>query len=338
MRHLRGIDDLEASDIGAVFNAIWRYRAGERPPRMLEGRQVCLAFFQPSTRTRVGFQRAVDLLGATTTGFAGLAETRAVPPYAESMRDSLQVLAQMTDALVVRSPVDLREIGNVDWLDVPLINAGDGQHEHPVQALTDAWCIASRRPEWADLTLGLVGDVGARVVRSLLLLCARLGLRRCLAFAPDVDGWPQDVQERLRARGVQIEFVRRLEEVVAGSDALEVMPYRMPDSARGLLPPDPARVVNRALVQRCNPQILLLHPGPRSWELDPDTDGLVNSLFFEQVRAGCGAKIASLLLAMESRDVEWLSPRTARAAATLAPLVAHATVMRNPGDSRSSVT
>jgi aspartate carbamoyltransferase catalytic subunit len=296
MKHLRRIDDLEPADITAVFDTIWRYRSGRAFPRALEGRQVCLAFFQPSTRTRVGFQRAVGLLGGTVTGFSGLGETRAVPPYGESLSDSLQVLAQMADALVLRSPVELASVGDAAWLDVPLINAGDGHHEHPVQALTDAWCIASRRPEWSDLTLGLVGDVGCRVVRSLLLLCTRLGLRRCLAYAPDVRELPPDVHAALKARGVSFEFVDRLEDVVAHSDAIEVLPYRMPDRERGPAPPDPSRTVTRALVRRCNPQLLVLHPGPRSWELDPDTDQLPNSLFFEQVRAGCGAKMASLLL------------------------------------------
>jgi aspartate carbamoyltransferase catalytic subunit len=296
MKHLRGIDDLALADIAAVFDTIWRYRAGEAFPRVLEGKQVCLAFFQPSTRTRVGFQRAVGLLGGTVTGFSGLGETRAVPPYGESMTDSLQVLAQMTDALVLRSPVDLRALDDVAWLDVPLVNAGDGHHEHPVQALTDAWCIASRRPEWGDLTLGLVGDVGARVVRSLLKLCVRLGLRRCLAYAPDVEVLPPDLAEMFLAFGVHFEFVDKLEDLAAHSDAIEVMPYRMPDSARGPAPPDPARTVTQALVRRCNPQLLVLHPGPRSWELHPDTDELTHSLFYEQVRAGCGAKLAALML------------------------------------------
>lgn len=295
MKHLRSIDDLAPADIVAVFDTIWRYRAGQPFPRVLEDKQVCLAFFQPSTRTRVGFQRAVGLLGGTVTGFSGLGETRAVPPYGESMSDSLQVLAQMADALVVRSPVELADIGDVDWLDVPLINAGDGHHEHPVQALTDAWCIASRRPEWADLTLGLVGDVGARVVRSLLKLCVRLGLRRCLAYAPEVAALPPDVDALFRARGVRFGFVDRLEDLVAHCDAVEVMPYRMPDRADGPVPPDPARMVTKALVRRCNPQLLVLHPGPRSWELQPDTDELPHSLFYEQVRAGCGAKMAALM-------------------------------------------
>ncbi len=296
MKHLRGIDDLAPADIAAVFDTIWRYRAGQVFPRALEGKQVCLAFFQPSTRTRVGFQRAVGLLGGTVTGFSGLGETRAVPPYGESMTDSLQVLAQMADALVLRSPVDLRTMDDVAWLDVPLVNAGDAHHEHPVQALTDAWCIASRRPEWGDLTLGLVGDIGARVVRSLLKLCVRLGLRRCLAYAPDVEALPPDVAEMLLAFGVRFDFVDSLEDLVAHSDAIEVMPYRMPDGARGPAPPDPARTVTKDLVRRCNPQLLVLHPGPRSWELHPDTDELTHSLFYEQVRAGCGAKMAALML------------------------------------------
>lgn len=296
MKHLLGIDDLGAADIAAVFDTIWRYRAGRPFPPVLAGRQVCLAFFQPSTRTRVGFQRAVGLLGGTVTGFSGLGETRAVPPYGESLADSLQVLAQMADALVVRSPVELRHLDGVDGLAVPLVNAGDGHHEHPVQALADAWCIASRRPEWADLTLGLVGDVGCRVVRSLLRLCVRLGLRRCLAYAPEVPALPEDIDLLFRTCGVDFRFVDSLETLLAHSDAIEVLPYRMPDRADGPAPPDPARTVTRALVRRCNPQLLVLHPGPRSWELHPDTDELPHSLFYEQVRAGCGAKLAALQL------------------------------------------
>ncbi|MGM9425176.1 hypothetical protein [Hydrogenophaga sp. MI9] len=317
MKHLRSIDDLAPADIAAVFDTIWRYRAGQAFPKALDGKQVCLAFFQPSTRTRVGFQRAVGLLGGTVTGFSGLGETRAVPPYGESMSDSLQVLAQMADALVLRSPVDLRDIEEVAWLDVPLVNAGDGHHEHPVQALTDAWCIASRRPEWADLTLGLVGDLGARVVRSLLKLCVRLGLRRCLAYAPDVEALPPDLAELLRTCGVRFEFVDRLEDLLAHSDAIEVMPYRMPDRERGPAPPDPSRTVTKALVRRCNPQLLVLHPGPRSWELHPDTDELPHSLFYEQVRAGCGAKMAALMwllapAALAVREKSGPGPRKSR--------------------------
>ena len=293
-RHRVGVADFSDADIAAVFDA-----AARSAPRLrdepLAGRVVGLAFFQPSTRTRLGLQRAVLDLGGRWIGFGDLSETRSVPPYGETLADSVQVLARLADIVVLRSGQSLA--GAPAWLaqlPVPLLNAGDGTHEHPLQALTDAACIRARWPDLGALTMGLVGDLESRVMRSLVLLLLRLGVRRWRSFAAPGCQLPAELQWAIHHSGGRHEALPTLDALLADCQAVEVLPYRIPDRPGPLPAEDPAWTVSRERVQHCNPQLLLLHPGPRSWELAPDTDALPGSLFFEQVRVGCLVKQAVL--------------------------------------------
>lgn len=291
-RHRIGVADFSQAEIDQVLAAA---SAPASAQAALAGRVVGLAFFQPSTRTRLGFQRAVLDLGGRWIGFGDLSETRSVPPYGETLSDSVQVLARLVDIVVLRSGQSLADAP--DWLQrlpVPLLNAGDGNHEHPLQALTDASCLRARRPDLSQLTMGLVGDLESRVVRSLVLLLLRLGVRRWLSFAAPGCELPADVLQALADAGGRHQAMPTLDDLLAASDAVEVLPYRIPDRPGPLPAEDPAWIVSQTRVQRCNPQLLLLHPGPRSWELSPDTDALPGSLFFEQVRVGCRIKQAVL--------------------------------------------
>jgi aspartate carbamoyltransferase catalytic subunit len=293
-RHRIGVADFSDAEIDAVFDAA-ASTASSHADAPLAGRVVGLAFFQPSTRTRLGFQRAVLDLGGRWIGFGDLSETRSVPPYGESLSDSMQVLARLADIVVLRSGQSLADLPAwLGALPVPLVNAGDGTHEHPLQALTDASCIRERRPDLDALTKGLVGDLESRVVRSLVLLLVRLGVRRWLSFAAPGCTLPGDLQQAIRRCGGHHQAVPSLDALLADCDVVELLPYRIPDRPGPLPAEDAAWVVTRSRVQHCNPQLLLLHPGPRSWELSPDTDTLPGSLFFEQVRVGCAVKRAVL--------------------------------------------
>ncbi len=286
----------------------------------LRGKVIATLFFQPSTRTRLGFQRAALALGAQTIGCESIVSTRASAETAESLADSARVLSELCDLLVLRHYISGAALTASVAATVPVINAGDGSNEHPTQSIADAWIMQRRLGGLRGATIGIVGDPGARVLRSLLTVMVHLSVGKVLFLIPPMlpisnlavsavnISLPPDIRYLLMSRGTAFDFRSDVRELLSECDAIEMLPVRVPTLEA--LPEQPIRpdyktperfVVTRAKLVETSTRCILLHPGPRHDELDPDTDAVPNSLYFEQVREGHFARMAILQMVGGSR-------------------------------------
>jgi aspartate carbamoyltransferase catalytic subunit len=284
-------------------------------------------FFQPSTRTRLGFESAALRLGARVTGFADPTTTRSVDYIAESFEDSVRVVSELTDVIVIRHHIAGAGRRAAAVARVPIVNGGDGSNEHPTQALADAWLMHRRLGGLDGAVVGLVGDPGTRVFRSLVLVLVRLGVSKVLFLVPPnlpLDGRPHDallhttlpgdVRAMLDRAGVGCEFRNDVTDLLIEADAIEMMPVEVPaleaDPAslrkRPYTTPERFRITAAKMVSTAS-KALILHPGPRRDELHPDVDELPNGLYFEQISESLFMRMA-VLAALVTPDERRFDP------------------------------
>ncbi len=272
----------------------------QRPiPRVpaLRGRTVVLLFYEASTRTRHSFELACKSLGADALSLA--AQSSSVVK-GESLLDTLRTSQALgADCIVVRHPASGAAEFAARHLDVPVVNAGDGTHAHPTQALADLFAVRRARGGVEGLALTIVGDVlHSRVARSAARAFAAMGTRVCLAGPPTLV--PPEAGPALGAR-----VSHDLEDALLGADAVMALRIQRERQEAGIVP---ASAEYRALwgldpdrLARLCPGALLLHPGPvnRGVELSPEAMALPTAQMEAQVSAGVAVRMAVLYQLLE---------------------------------------
>ena len=297
IRHLLSAADLDRDAANAVLDAATEMAAfaGREVKKLptLRGRTVVNLFYEDSTRTRISFEAAAKRLSADVINFSAKGSSVS---KGESLKDTALTLQAMgSDAVVIRHSASGAPHRLAQWVDGAVINAGDGTHEHPTQALLDAYTMRSRHGRVEGLKVVIVGDVlHSRVARSNVYLLHTLGAHVTLVAPPTllpvgVGAWPADV-------GYDIDAALPTADVVM---MLRVQRERMGDSffpsereyARryGL---DARRV--RALPSHG----IVMHPGPmnRGMEIAPEVADSARSTIVEQVRNGVSVRMAVLYL------------------------------------------
>lgn len=271
----------------------------------LRGRTIVNLFFEDSTRTRISFEAAAKRLSADVINFSAKGSSLS---KGESLKDTALTLQAMgADAVVIRHPASgsAHRLAEQRWMEGSVINAGDGTHEHPTQALLDAYTIREHlREDHGDLSginVAIVGDVlHSRVARSNVLLLNKLGARVTLIAPPTllpvgVSEWQTDVK---------YEFDSQLE----GFDVimmLRVQKERMEDS---FFPSEREYArrygLNGERLRRLDPRTLVMHPGPmnRGLEISADSADSAHSVIVDQVKNGVTIRMATLYLLLGGRD------------------------------------
>jgi aspartate carbamoyltransferase catalytic subunit len=301
--HLLTIDGMERSEIEELLDLADEFvevlaRDIPKVPA-LRGKIVATLFFEPSTRTRLSFEAAAKALSADTMSFAP--GTSAVTK-GESLKDTVQTLEAMgADLMVVRHEATGAPWRVASWVRVPVVNGGDGAHQHPTQALLDALTLRHRFGKLDGLQVAVVGDIRhSRVARSLITACTTLGARVTLVGPPtllplDVTGW-------------SVATSGSLDEVLAELDVvymLRVQAERGGSSGFPSLPEYVARYgMDRARFDRLRPEAVVLHPGPinRGVELAPDIADDQRSLILPQVANGVAVRMAVLFRLLGDRS------------------------------------
>lgn len=314
--HLVSVRDLSHEQIRQLFDTATVLRAMSRREArtLLAGSIVATLFFQPSTRTRLGFEASALRLGASVIGFADPSTTRSVDYIAEPLEDTVQVVGGLADVIVMRHYVAGAARRAAHLAGVPVVNGGDGSNEHPTQALADTWLMSRRLGDLRGAVVGLVGDPGTRVLRSLVLALARLEVRQLLLVVPphlpisalEHSGvvhttLPPDLRALLEDSKVAYEFRSDVCELLQEADAIEMMPVSIPSldadpkslSKQQQATPERYRIT-AAKIKYTGSRALVMHPGPRSEELHRDVDALPNGLYFEQVRESVFLRMAAL--------------------------------------------
>jgi aspartate carbamoyltransferase catalytic subunit len=259
----------------------------------LRGRTVVTLFYEPSTRTRTSFELAGKYMSADTVNIA--TSTSAVVK-GETLKDTARTLEAMgTDVLIMRHPVS----GSCHLLarvvDCPVINAGDGMHEHPSQGLLDLFTIRQKKGRIAGLKVAIVGDIyHSRVARSNVWGLTRLGAQVTVA-GPSTLLPPQ-------AEAMGVKATSSVDEALEGADVVNVLRLQLERQKGGLFPSirEYSRLfgVNGERLGRASPDVLLMHPGPmnRGVEISSEVADSSHSSIEEQVTNGVAVRMAILYL------------------------------------------
>lgn len=292
VRHLLGIAGLEKPAIQALLERAAEMQRQPPPPR-LAGRRVLLLFYEPSTRTRTSFEVAARRLGAETVGVSASASSI---EKGESLLDTVYTLRAMAvDAIVMRHGESGAPFLVARHVDVPVINAGDGMHEHPTQALLDAFTILRHKPRIEGLRVAIVGDIlHSRVARSNLWLLSRYGARVRLCGPPSL------LPAEFAALGPGIETHHRLEPALEGADVVMVLRIQMERMREAFFPSEAEYVRYYSLtlerLRLAQPDAIVMHPGPmiRGVEIGADVADAPQSVIREQVENGVLIRMAAL--------------------------------------------
>jgi aspartate carbamoyltransferase catalytic subunit len=295
LRHLTSIADLDREMAIRILDAAETFlEVSRRPVRKvptLRGKTIINAFFEASTRTRTSFELAGKRLGADVVNIGGSSSSTS---KGETLRDTVATLDAMhADVIVVRHGAS----GAADYIKArtraAIVNGGDGMHEHPTQALLDAFTMRREKGELAGLTVAICGDVQhSRVARSNALLLALLGARVRLAGPETL--LPHD------AAALGAEPFTRIEPALEGADVVMMLRIQQERLGAALLPTlrEYARTfgLNRARLALAKPDAIVMHPGPmnRGVEINDDVADGARSVILNQVEAGVAVRMAVL--------------------------------------------
>ena len=261
-------------------------------------RVLATLFYEPSTRTRFSFEVAMMRLGGVVVS-AENARDHSSGAKGETLEDTARIVAGYADGILVRhyEAGAARRMAAVS--PVPVINAGDGSHEHPTQALLDLYTIERELGRVDGLSIALVGDLAnGRTVHSLCRLLPLYRGVRLYLVSPEVTRMQPEVLEALRAGGVAYEETEDLAAVAGEADVL----YQTRVQKERFASIDDYRrasgvyVVDRALMDRLRPHAIVLHPLPRVDEITPDVDADPRAAYFRQARNGLFVRMALLKL------------------------------------------
>ena len=309
-RHMLGIEPLSAEQITFLLDESKPFQEIQqhllKKLATLRGKTVGLAFFEPSTRTRISFATAAARLGADTMNLQAEASSLR---KGESLLDTARTLdAMKPDCIVMRHSASGAAQFVAGRLEIPVLNAGDGTHEHPTQALLDALTIRDRRGSLQGLNVTILGDIlHSRVARSNLHLLGKFGCRFTLC------GPAMWVPREFECLGYPVRRVARVEEALEGADVIIVLRVQQERLHEPALPLEEYILLYQLTperLRRARPDALVLHPGPmiRGLEIDNAVADGSQSCVLAQVTNGLAVRMALLFLLIgtgtaESKDV-----------------------------------
>jgi aspartate carbamoyltransferase catalytic subunit len=325
--HILSIQQFEREDVERIFSVADRmqpYAHRRRITKVLDGAILGNMFFEPSTRTRVSFGSAFNLLGGEvreTTGFESTAIAKG-----ESLYDTARVLSGYSDVIAMRHPTEGSVAEFASASRVPVINGGDGSNEHPSQALLDLFTIKSEMAGKGrgidQLRIAMVGDLRfGRTVHSLCkLLCLFQGLQVALV-SPSALRMPGAIVEQMRSAGLQVTESEDLEEGITHVDIVystRIQEERFGSQEEADLYRGRFRLNQSIYTQHCEPNTVIMHPLPRdsresARELDDDLNDNPNLAIFRQTDNGVLVRMALFALILDvaeqvdrhARDVNW---------------------------------
>jgi len=304
MTRLRSKDVLRADqfspeEIDLIMKTARAYAAAlERgePIEEMAGKILSTLFYEPSTRTRLSFEAAMERLGGRVVSVAEAKSSSAAK--GESLHDTIKTVEGYADVIVLRHP----QIGSAEEAaratERPVINAGDGAGQHPTQSLLDLYTILEEQGRVDGLTIALVGDLKhGRTVHSLADLFANYDVSFRFV-APDALRMPAEIVERMRGEGISVEETPDLAATIPAADVVymtRIQRERFDDPAEYDRLKD-AFVLTRAGLAEAKETVTIMHPLPRVNEIATDVDGLPGAAYFRQAANGVPVRMALLKL------------------------------------------
>ena len=304
MRHLMNPLDFSVEELDKLFALADDI---EKDPakyaHKCDGKILATCFYEPSTRTRLSFESAMTRLGGRVIGFSDAASSSA--SKGESVSDTIRIISCYADICAMRHPKEGAPMVAAEKSLIPVINAGDGGHQHPTQTLTDLQTIRSLHGDLNNFTIGLCGDLKfGRTVHSLINALVRYEGIKFIFISPEELQIPDYVTDMLREKGIPFQEVIRLEDVMPELDLLymtRVQKERFFNEEDYIRLKD-TYILNRAKLALAKEDMPVLHPLPRVDEISTDVDDNKRAAYFEQVQNGKYIRMALILALLEITD------------------------------------
>ena len=302
MRHLMSPLDFSVDELDKLLdlaNDIEKYP--QKYAHACEGKKLATCFYEPSTRTRLSFEAAMLNLGGYVLGFASADSSSA--SKGESVSDTIRIISCYADICAMRHPKEGAPLVASQKSRIPVINAGDGGHQHPTQTLTDLLTIRSLKGRLSNMTIGLCGDLKfGRTVHSLINALIRYPGIKFVLISPEELKIPSYIREDvLRANNIPFEEVERLEDAMPDLDILYMTRVQ---KERFFNEEDYVRLKNfyiltKAKMDLAKDDMLVLHPLPRVNEISVEVDDDPRAAYFRQAQYGVYVRMALILTLLE---------------------------------------
>ncbi len=302
MRHLMSPLDLSVEELDkllALANDIEKHP--QKYAHACEGKKLATCFYEPSTRTRLSFEAAMLNLGGSVLGFSSADSSSAAK--GESVSDTIRVISCYADICAMRHPKEGAPLVASQKSTIPVINAGDGGHQHPTQTLTDLLTIHSLKGHLGDLTIGLCGDLKfGRTVHSLIHALIRYPNVRFILISPEELRVPSYIRDDVLGKNhIPYTEVERLEDAIADLDILYMTRVQ---KERFFNEEDYVRmkdfyILDKTKMTLAKKDMLVLHPLPRVNEISVEVDDDPRAAYFRQAQYGVYVRMALILTLLE---------------------------------------
>lgn len=297
MRHLMSPLDFTTTELNQLFDLANDIESHmDKYAHACSGKKLATCFYEPSTRTRLSFEAAMLNLGGSVIGFSDAGSSSA--SKGESVSDTIRVISCFADICAMRHPKEGAPMVAAGRSSIPVINAGDGGHQHPTQTLTDLLTIRSLKGRLDHFTIGLCGDLKfGRTVHSLINALVRYEGIKFIFISPRELMLPDYITDMLKEKNIPYEEVIRLESIMPELDFLYMTRVQ---KERFFNEEDYVRlkdfyILDKAKMELARPDMLVLHPLPRVNEISVEVDDDPRAAYFKQVQYGVYVRMALIL-------------------------------------------
>ena len=302
MRHLMSPLDFSVEELDPLLNLAHDIELHpEKYAHACDGKKLATLFYEPSTRTRLSFEAAMLNLGGSVLGFSSAASSSA--SKGESVSDTIRMISCYADICAMRHPKEGAPMVASMASSIPVINAGDGGHQHPTQTLTDLLTIRSLKGRLDHFTIGLCGDLKfGRTVHSLVRALSRYEGVNFIFISPEELKVPDYIKEDvLEANNIPYQEVERIEDVMPKLDVLYMTRVQ---KERFFNEEDYVRlkdfyILNNQKMKLAKDDMIVMHPLPRVNEISVEVDKDPRAAYFRQVQYGVYARMALILTLLE---------------------------------------
>lgn len=310
IKHIISIHDLDREQIDYILSLAKDIEdKPEKYKNILAGKVIASLFFEPSTRTKMSFETAVKKLGGNTIGFEDVQNTSA--KKGETFSDSIKVIAGYSDLVVMRTKIEGASRLASEIANKPIINGGDGTNQHPTQTLLDLYTIKKEKGKLEGLTLGFFGDLKyGRTVHSLVEAITLYNPKKIKFIAAPQFQIGKDYLEMLDSKGIKYEVLDDAKGNLKDLDILYVTRTQLERIVEpiDLEPLKKKHTISRTLLEsEGNPDLLVMHPLPRVYEITTDVDDTKHNIYFKQ--ADNGVPIREAIICILLKVIKWVKEK-----------------------------
>ncbi|MEW9123571.1 MAG: aspartate carbamoyltransferase [Thermotaleaceae bacterium] len=298
IRHLIEPEDFSIDELNELIELGEKiYAAPEKFAQSCSGKILATLFYEPSTRTKFSFEAAMLRLGGNILGFSD-ANTSSVSK-GESIADTIRVMSAYSDIAVMRHPKEGAPRLASQYSSIPIINGGDGGHQHPTQTLTDLLTIKTYKGSIDNQVVAFCGDLKfGRTVHSLIKTLSRYNIQKFILISPEELKLPESLKRSLLdSYSLELKEVKTIEEVI---DEIDILYMTRIQKERFFNEADYARlkdsyILNLAKIQKAKEDMIIMHPLPRVNEIAYDVDTDKRAVYFEQAKLGVYIRMALIM-------------------------------------------